>query len=106
MQIYEVQTEEDERHRSFITLGYAKGDPKDIRDFYEDQREVMIDLYKVDTNQVQPIDVINITPQLVKQKYQLKEDIENLELRLEKAQDQLDNIGRNTILELVENKSA
>jgi hypothetical protein len=78
-QIYEIRTEADEEGNRLQTIGYATGNPKDIEDFFNDKKWYQL--------RIEPIQVVNITPELVKKKDAIKKEKANLEKRLGEIND-------------------
>lgn len=77
--IYQVTTEGDEEGRSRVTVGYATGNKVDIEEFFKDRAYYKLSL--------EPITVINVTPELVKTKDDLKKEKSDLEARLREIKD-------------------
>ncbi len=73
-QIYKVTTEGDCEGRTTSTLGYAKGDPTDIKVFYDHKK-----VYEI---LVEPITVVKVTPKSVIEKRTLLEERVKIQERL------------------------
>ena len=76
-QIYVVQTEGDVEGRSMKTLGYAIGQPQDIRRFYDDKKMYRIELTRMP--------LVHVTRDAMDQRAQLRQEAGRLEQRLVKV---------------------
>jgi len=65
-QVYKVTTDGDCEGRTISTLGYARGNPEDIKVFYNDKK-----CYEI---RLEPITVATITPKSVAERRALLEE--------------------------------
>lgn len=78
--IYVVTTQTDNFTK---TLGYATGSTNDIEMYYQDQQ-----VYGIE---IKSVDVIHVTPEVLKNKQMLIEEKEELEARLKSINNKLEN---------------
>ena len=76
MIVYKVTTQGDVEGRTTETLGYATGDPNDIKAFFDDKKYYDISL--------QEIQIENVTPQAVIERKNLIARKKELELELKR----------------------
>ena len=84
-QAYRVTTEGDGEGRTTSTVGYARGDPEDIKKYYEGKR-----MYGLD---VTPIEVVDVTPETLQEANDLKGEKRDLEARLAQIKEELKGRG-------------
>lgn len=84
-QAYVVFTEGDCEGKSMKTLGYARGDPEDIKIHYDRMKTYEILL--------RPIEIIDITPESVRETRDLVEEKSDLEERLAQVKRDLERRG-------------
>lgn len=80
-QIYHVTTEADADGNGTRTLGYATGNPEDIKEFYADGKAYALT--------VEPLQIFEVTPQAVKERKTLLNEWLTLEARLREVKTQL-----------------
>ncbi|MBR9702796.1 hypothetical protein GOV10_02055 [Candidatus Woesearchaeota archaeon] len=78
---YAVQTEGDCEGRSTRTLGYATGEPEDIKEFYDGQK-----MYKIWLNEVK---IYSIDSEASGRRKHLEKEISGLEEKLEQLREQI-----------------
>lgn len=79
--IYEVRTEADDDGRTMKTLGFAIGDPGDIKAYYDNDK--YYNLYLEERR------VVHVTPDRVPERKLLRERQEQLEAELEEIRKKL-----------------
>ncbi len=84
-QTYRVTTEGDCEGRSIRTIAYARGDPKDIKAYYDKE--------KVYTIELTPITIHDVTPESVKETRNLFDEKKDLEARLGEIKESLQKRG-------------
>jgi len=80
-QIYHITTEEGVDGNGIRTVGYATGNPDDIKEFYGDG--------KAYTLTVEPLKIFDVTPQAVQERKALLHEYQTLEARLRDVKTQL-----------------
>jgi hypothetical protein len=83
-EIYVVTTEGDCEGRTTRTIGYATGDPEDIKAYYEPQKMYEIKLEKAKVMQINP-QAVQTRRNLLDEKRDLEEKQADLEKRLKDA---------------------
>ena len=81
MTTYKVTTEGDCEGRTTKILGYATGNPADIKEYYDDQKQYEIRL--------EAITIVSITDKSAIRKRELLEEKQKLEARLAEIKMQL-----------------
>ena len=79
--LYVVTTEGDCEGRSTRIVGYATGDPEDIKVFYDNMKEYQLYLGQVD--------LVHVSPSDVKQRRDLLTEKKDLEKRLKEIEAQI-----------------
>ncbi len=83
--IYKITTEGDCEGRSTKTLGYATGEPRDIRAYFDKQKEYNLDLEK--------IKIRHISPKMVLSEKALLGQKQSLEQRMREVNEELERLG-------------